>query len=85
MDKPLPPNCSYVYEIRVEGCLTEEWSEWFNGLTIQVEGNSTTMLRGFLPDQAALLGVLNKVHSLNLTLVSVMRYAPKDETEGWAG
>ncbi len=82
MDKPLPRNSGFEYEIRLEGCLTEAWSEWFNGLAIRVEGNSTTVLRGSLPDQAALLGVLSKIHALNLILVSVMRYAPKSETKG---
>ena len=71
-----------MYEIRLEGCLTKDWSEWFSGLSIQVKDDSTTMLRGVLPDQAALFGVLNKIHALNLILVSVIRYPPKDETEG---
>jgi len=81
MNKPLSPHHEYLYEIRLEGCLSGGWSEWFSGLSIRVDDNSTTLLRGFLPDQAALLGVLNMVHSLNLTLISVVRYAPKDETE----
>jgi hypothetical protein len=80
MEKPLPPNPSYIYEIHLEGCLSEGWSEWFSDLSIRVEG-ATTMLRGFLPDQAALLGVLNKIHALNLSVVSVIRYSSKDEIE----
>jgi hypothetical protein len=79
MDKSLPPNPGYMVEIHLEGCLTEGWSEWFSGLSIRVEDDSTTMLRGFLLDQAALFGVLNKIHALNLSLLSVMRCSPKDE------
>lgn len=72
----------YLYEIRLEGYLTEDWSEWFSGLSIEAGDSSTTMLRGSLPDQAALLGILNKIHALNLILLSVIRYSAKDGTEG---
>lgn len=63
---------SIDYEIRVEGCLTEEWSGWFGGLSIQQE-NGDTLISGPLPDQAALYGLLKKVRDLGLTLVSVNR------------
>ena len=67
MDKPI------VYEIRVEGHLTERWSDWFDGLTIHNETDSETILSGSFVDQAALFGTLTKIHSLNLMLVSVNR------------
>ncbi len=67
MDKPC------VYEIRVEGQLTGLWSDWFGGLTLTVEPGPHTVLRGPLPDQAALMGVLTRLHALNLTLLSVQR------------
>lgn len=72
-----PPPAGYLYLIRVQGRLTGQWSEWLEGLAIQTESDSTT-LQGFLPDQAALLGVLNKLHALNLVLLSVTRGAPGD-------
>jgi hypothetical protein len=67
MDKP------YIYEIRVEGHLTNRWSEWFEGLTIHNATNGETILSGSITDQAALFGALNKIHALNLTLISVSR------------
>ncbi len=67
MEKP------YVYEIRVEGHLTDRWSDWFNGLAIRNEPNGETILVGLICDQAALYGVLSKIHALNLTLISVSR------------
>lgn len=67
MDSP------FVYEIRVEGHLSDRWSTWFNGLTIQMEPNGDTKLTGLLADQAALYGVLAKIHNLNLVLISVTR------------
>ena len=61
------------YEIRVEGTVTDRWSEWFDGLTIRNEADGETTLVGTLPDQAALFGVLNKIHALNLSLISVVK------------
>jgi hypothetical protein len=61
------------YAIRVKGHLTERWSDWFDGLTIHNEPGGETVLSGSFVDQAALFGTLTKIHSLNLTLVSVSR------------
>ena len=63
----------FVYEIRVEGHLSDRWFAWFDGLAIQNEPDGETTLTGLLPDQAALYGVLAKIHNLNLVLVSVAR------------
>lgn len=60
-----------VYEIRVEGHLADHWSNWFEGLAIYQESNDDTTLSGSLADQAALFGVLTKLHNLNLILISV--------------
>jgi hypothetical protein len=60
------------YEILVEGHLTANWSDWFEGLTVCQEENGETILSGPL-DQAALHGVLTKVRDLGLVLVAVQR------------
>jgi hypothetical protein len=70
MDKPC------VYEIRVEGHLTDRWSEWFDGLAIHNDPNGETILSALFVDQAALFGALTKIHALNLTLISVNRSNP---------
>ncbi len=67
MDRP------YFYEIRVEGLITEGLSDWFDGLAIRNEPSGETVLAGWIPDQAALFGVLGKIQALNLPLVSVSR------------
>lgn len=59
------------YEIRVKGQLDPQWSEWFEGLTISYDGEGNTILHGLLVDQAALQGVLMKIHDLALTLLAV--------------
>jgi hypothetical protein len=64
---------SIVYHICVKGHLDSYWAEWFDDLTITHEANGNTLLSGSVIDQAALYGVLLKIHSLNLTLLSLKR------------
>ena len=65
-----------IYEIRVEGHLSDRWSDWFAGLAIRHDLSDETMLIGTLTDQAALFGVLNKIYALNLPLIAVNRLSP---------
>jgi hypothetical protein len=67
MDEPC------YYEIRIAGRLTDQWSDWLEGLIIQSAPEGHTTLSGLLADQSALLGVLIKIHALNLTLISISR------------
>ena len=60
-----------VYQIRLEGHLNSQWSRWFEGLTITLEENGTTLLMGSVVDQAALHGLLKKVRDLGMQLLSV--------------
>jgi len=62
-----------VYEIRVEGHLDDEWSEWFGGLSIVLEKDGTSVLTGPVTDQAALFGLLLKIHNMGLPLISFRR------------
>ncbi len=64
----LPGRC---YEICIGGKLDSSWSEWFEGFEMSGCGENWTMLCGRVADQAALLGILNKLCRLNLPLVSV--------------
>ncbi len=59
------------YEIHVQGHLSEIWSDWFEGLTIEQLDDDEMILSGTIIDQSALMGVLNKINRLNLTLLCV--------------
>ena len=72
MDKPT------YYEIRVNGHLDGGWADWFGGLAVANYENGEATLTGYLPDQAALHGVLNRISNLGLTLVSVNALPDKD-------
>ena len=61
------------YSIRVKGHLGEQWSEWFDRMTIALEADGTTTLSGPVADQAALHGLLVRVRDLGLELISVDR------------
>ncbi len=66
------------YQLRVDGHLDERWSAWFGELTLTHESDGTTSLRGFVPDQPALHGLLVKVRNLGLILISVEAIDPSD-------
>ncbi len=59
------------YEIRVKGQLDESWSDWLEGLEMTLLENGEMILCGYIGDQAALMGTLNKLYGLNLTLLSL--------------
>lgn len=57
------------FEIRVKGHLNSDWSDWFEGLEVKLFDNGEMILYGYVVDQAALMGVLNKLNRLNMTLL----------------
>ena len=63
------------YQIRVLGYIDVEWSDSLNGLHIQTESEEEekiiTTLSGPLPDQSALMGILNFLYNHRLWLLSV--------------
>jgi hypothetical protein len=59
------------FEIHVKGHLDESWSDWLEGLEVKLSDNGEMILSGHIGDQAALMGILNKLYRLNLTLLSV--------------
>ena len=65
-----------IYQIRIKGHLSHQWADWFEGLTITLEDNGVTLLRGLVVDQAALYGLLRKVRDLGLPLLAVNRVYP---------
>jgi len=62
---------THFYEIRIAGHLDAHWADWFDGMSITLEEDGTTLLSGPVPDQPALYGLLRKVRDLGLPLVSV--------------
>lgn len=61
----------YNAEIRVKGKINPNWSDWFGELQMQENTSDQTILRGSLPDMAAVYGVISRLGSLVIPLVSV--------------
>jgi hypothetical protein len=71
IDLRIPGSRGRNFEIHVKGHLSDIWTDWFEGLTIERLDNGEMVLSGYIIDQAALMGVLNKINRLNLTLLCV--------------
>jgi len=78
LDKPA------TYQIRVPGELDSSWADWFPEMTVSVENDwdclPVTTLTGTF-DQAALQGLLRRLYSLGLPLLSVI-WIERDPEEG---
>ena len=65
------------YQIRVHGRLNPEWSARLGDLTLAVHDAggraAVTDLTGWVADQAALMGVLEQLYALGVTILSVKR------------
>jgi hypothetical protein len=70
------------YQIRISGQLGDQWSDWFEGLTITLEEDGYTLLSGPVVDQSALHGLLKKVRDLGIPLISVNRIEPEQVDAG---
>jgi hypothetical protein len=65
------PGQPTVFQLRIKGHLSDQWTDWFEGLTITLEEDGDTLLTGPIVDQAALFGLLKKVRDLGMPLVSI--------------
>ena len=70
-----------IYQIRIKGHLGQQWTDWFEGLTITLQEDGDTLLTGPVVDQAALHGLLKRVRDLGMPLLSVNCVEP-DQTKG---
>ncbi len=59
------------YRIRVRGHPDDHWFRSVDGLTVARLPNGEALLTGWLVDQAALHGLLNRIGDLGLDLLSV--------------
>ncbi len=65
------------FEILVKGHLDKSWSEWLGGLEVKLLDKGEMMLSGHIGDQAALMGILSQLYSLNLHLLSFNKVKPE--------
>ena len=63
---------SASYRIKVRGMVPDSWSDRLGGLKIVETTPEGMTLEGWLPDQAALAGVLDTLFSINLSILEVI-------------
>jgi len=67
---------AWTYEIQVQGRIGERWAHWFDDMSVSAQGeaqSTITTLTGAVADQAALLGLLQRLYTLGLPLLRVER------------
>jgi hypothetical protein len=58
-------------EIHIKGSLDSDWSDWFDDLSIRQIAVNETVMSGQVADRSAVYGILSRMSSLGLTLISV--------------
>jgi hypothetical protein len=61
-----------VYRIQAQGVIPDDWIDRLGGLQITAINSQVVTLEGWLPDQAALAGVLDSLYELRLPLLEVI-------------
>jgi len=61
---------SKLLTIRIKGPIPQGWSDWFEDLEVQSDGEYTIMT-GEVPDHPAVHGIIERIRDLNLDLISV--------------
>lgn len=72
--KRLIPDQPISYEILVQGYLSPTSADYLGGVAVSTSGgrdSTVTTLSGQAADRAALMGLLNSLYDLGLTLLSV--------------
>ena len=72
-----------TYQIQIQGCLDESWGNYFGGEVTSIEDEAgrlaVTTLRTPPMDQAALVGLVSRLHGLGLPLLSVEHICVEDD------
>ena len=64
-----------IYRVRISGQLSPHWADYLQGMAVVIEetGDQSTVteIMGRLPDQAALMGILQHLYNCSIPLLSV--------------
>ncbi len=82
LEPEIDPDQPVVYQIRLQGHLGRNWTEWFGDVTITLEEGGETLLTCPVKDQAALYGLLRKVRDLGVPLISITPVKPAHQVGG---
>lgn len=72
-----------IYRIHVQGNLDENWGDYFGGLLLSTTNEADQVpistLHTPLMDQAALIGLVNRLHGLGLSLLLVEHVSTEED------
>lgn len=75
MSQPISLNSQNRYEIKVYGQLDDSWLDWFGEAKTHTEiladNNLVTTLTDVVMDQAALVGLIRRLHGRGIVLISI--------------
>lgn len=74
------PDQPKIFQIRIQGHLSQQWMDSFDGLTVTLEDDNT-LLSGPVINQSALHGILKRIRDLGIPLLSVNSVEPDQGTE----
>ncbi|HSM23474.1 MAG TPA: hypothetical protein VK856_01260 [Anaerolineaceae bacterium] len=57
--------------IQIKGILDQSWADWFGEMEIQFDQSGDSILIGNLPDKSAVYGMVSRLSSLGITLISL--------------
>ena len=72
------------YEFRVRDRISSQSAAWFEGMELAVDETVEpiqTIIKGYMEDQAALHGLINRIRDLGLALVSVNQIEHVDDKQ----
>ena len=61
----------FYTKIKIKGKLDQNWSDWFEALQVLENQSGDTVIFGNLPDRSAVYGVISRLSSIGITLISV--------------
>jgi hypothetical protein len=70
---------THIYVIRVESHLDARHLRLYEGMTVTHLGSGETRITGPVVDQAALLGLLNHLRDLGVTLIAANRVSDGEQ------
>jgi hypothetical protein len=75
MSQHISLNSQNKYEIKIHGQLDESWLGWVGeaegAVETMTDGNQVTTFSTVIMDQAALVGLIRRLHGLGIVLISI--------------
>ena len=62
---------STKYQIVIKGYIDQDWADWLGKMEADYDKDGNTVLVGWIVDNSAFFGFLDRIRDLNLTIISI--------------